>query len=166
VSIVVGITEISAIVAAAGVLVGVVYYVLQLRHQSRVRQTELVMRLYSQFTSIEFQKLWEEVLKSEAKDLDDYRNKFGMAKLWSVGLFFEGIGILLKRKLIDIELVDDMFTTPIEWTWLKIRKIVLEARKVGNQPEILEWFEYLYNEMKRREQKLQQSKAEFIPKIS
>jgi len=69
VSIVVGITEISAIVAAAGVLVGVVYYVLQLGRQSRVRQTELVMRLYSQFTNIEFQILGEEVLKSEAKDL-------------------------------------------------------------------------------------------------
>jgi hypothetical protein len=36
---------------------------------------------------------------------------------------------------------------------------VLEGRKVRNQPEVLEWFEYLYNEMKKREQKLQQLKA-------
>jgi len=45
-----------------------------------------------------------------------------------------------------------MFTTPIEWTWLKIRKIVLEARKVGNQPEIEEWLEYLYDTMKKYQQ--------------
>jgi len=90
--------------------------------------------------------------EERSQRLGDYRNKFGMAKLWSVGLFFEGIGILLKRKLIDIELVDDMFTTPIEWTWLKIRKIVLEARKVGNQPEIEEWLEYLYDTMKKYQQ--------------
>jgi hypothetical protein len=29
----------------------------------------------------------------------------------------------------------------------------LEARKVRNQPEIFEWFEYLYNETKKREQR-------------
>jgi hypothetical protein len=58
-------------------------------------------------------------------------------------MFFEGIGILLKRRFIDIERVDDMFTTPIKWTWEKMENIILEARKVENQPEILEWFEYL-----------------------
>ena len=34
------ITEISAIVAAAGVLFGVAYYILDMRHQTKVRQTE------------------------------------------------------------------------------------------------------------------------------
>jgi len=155
----VDISTVSIVVASAGVLVAAIYYVLQIRHQNRMRQTDLVMKLYVQFSSLEFQKLWEEILKREAKDLDDYRHKYGTAELWSVGLFFEGIGILLKRKLIDIELVDDMFTTPIKWTWLKIKDIVLEARKVRNQPEIVEWFEYLYNEMKKREQKLQYSTA-------
>jgi len=156
---VVDIQTVSIAIASAGVLIAAIYYVLQLRHQNRMRHTDLVMKLYVQFSSLEFQKLWEEILKREAKDLDDYRHKYGTAELWSVGLFFEGIGILLKRKLIDIELVDDMFTTPIKWTWLKIKDIVLEARKVRNQPEIVEWFEYLYNEMKKREQKLQHSTA-------
>jgi hypothetical protein len=68
-------------------------------------------------------------------------------------MFFEGIGILLKRKLIDIELVDDMFTSPIKWSWEKYKDVVLETRKVENQPEIFEWFEYLYNEMKKRKQR-------------
>jgi len=155
----VDIQTISIVIASAGVLVAAIYYVLQIRHQNRMRQTDLVMKLYVQFSSLEFQKLWEEILKREAKDFDDYRHKYGTAELWSADLFFEGIGILLKRKLIDIELVDDMFTTPIKWTWLKIKDIVLEARKVRNQPEIVEWFEYLYNEMKKREQKLQYSTA-------
>jgi hypothetical protein len=43
----VDITEISAVVAAAGVLVGVVYYVLEVRHQTRIRQTDFITRLYS-----------------------------------------------------------------------------------------------------------------------
>jgi len=148
----VDITEISAVVAAAGVLVGVVYYILEIRNQNRMRQTELVMKLYSQFNSFEFQKVWYEVLKREAKDYYDYEKKYGLAEFTAIDIFFEGIGILLKRKLIGIELVDDMFTTPIKWTWEKMKDITLEWRKVRNQPEIGEWLEYLYNEMQKREQ--------------
>jgi hypothetical protein len=155
----VDIQTVSIAVASASVVAGVIYYAFQIRHQNKIRHTDLVMKLYSQFNNLEFQKVWEEVLNRQAKDYDDYRNKYGMAEVTAVGMFFEGIGILLKRKLIDIELVDDMFTTPIKWTWEKIKEQTLETRRVRNQPEILEWFEYLYNEMKKREQKLQQSKA-------
>jgi hypothetical protein len=65
----ISITEISAIVAAAGVLVGVVFTVLQLRDLVKTRQTDLIMRLYSRFGSERFQKTWEEVMGREAKSL-------------------------------------------------------------------------------------------------
>jgi hypothetical protein len=156
----VDIQTVSIAVASASVVAGVIYYSLQIRHQNlqiqqqtKMRQTDLVMRLYSQFNSLEFQKTWNELLKREAKDWNDYDKKYGFVEATAVGMFFEGIGILLRRNLIDIELVDDMFTTPIKWTWEKMKDITLEYRKVRNQPEILEWFEYLYNEMKKREQR-------------
>ena len=162
----VDVQTISIAIASASVVAGVIYYSLQIRHQNlqiqqqnKIRQTDLVMKLYSQFNSLEFQKMWHNVLNRQAKDYDDYHNKYGMAEVTAVGMFFEGIGILLKRKLIDIELVDGMFTTPVKRTWEKLRDIALEARKVRNEPTDFEWFEYLYNEMKKREQKLQQSKA-------
>lgn len=50
----VDITEISAIVAAAGVLVGVVYYILEIRHQIKMRQIDLLARLYSTMTGKEW----------------------------------------------------------------------------------------------------------------
>jgi len=152
VSIVVDIQTVSIAIASAGVFAAAVYYIFQIRHQTRMRQTDLVMKLYSQFNSFEFQKVWYEILKREAKDYYDYEKKYGLAEFTAIDIFFEGIGILLRRKLIDIELVDDMFTTPIKWTWEKMKDITLEWRKVRNQPEIGEWLEYLYNEMKRREQ--------------
>jgi hypothetical protein len=149
----VDIQTVSIAVASVSVVVGVIYYAFQIRHQNKMRQTDLVMKLYSQFNSLEFQKIWEEVMNREAKNYDDYHKKYGNAEVIAVGMFFEGIGILLKRKLIGIELVDDMFTTPIKWTWEKMKDITLELREIRNRPEILEWFEYLYNEMKKREQR-------------
>jgi len=147
------IRTVSIAIASAGVFVAAIYYILQIRHQTKVRQTDLIMRLYSQFNSLEFQKILEEVLNRDGKDYGDYYEKYGTAEVTAVGLFFEGIGILLKRKLIDIELVDDMFSTDIKWTWEKMKDITLELRKIRNRPEIFEWFEYLYNEMKKREQR-------------
>jgi len=143
---------ISIAIASAGVFAAAIYYIFQIRHQTRIRQTDLVMRLYSQFSSLEFAKVLEEVLNREEKNYDDYRKKYGLAEVTAVGMFFEGIGILLKRRLIDRELVDDMFTSDIKWTWEKLKDLTLAGRKVRYQPEIFEWFEYLYNEMKKREQ--------------
>jgi hypothetical protein len=154
----VDIQTISIAIASSGILVAAIYYILQIRHQTKLRQTDLVMKLYSQFSSLEFQKIYQEILKREVKDYYDYDKKYGWAEATTIGMFFEGIGILLRRNLIDIELVDDMFTSPIKWTWEKIKDLTLEARKVRNQPEILEWFEYLYNEMQKREQQLAKAK--------
>ena len=155
----VDIQTISIAIASASVVAGVIYYSLQIRHQNlqiqqqnKIRQTDLVMKLYSQFNSLEFQKMWHNVLNREAKNYNEYNEKYGPAEVTAVGMFFEGIGILLKRELIDIELVDDMFTMPINDTWLKIKDMTFEIRNIRNQPTILEWFEYLYNEMKKREQ--------------
>ena len=119
---------VSIAIASAGVFLAAIYYILQIRHQTKMRQADLIVKLYSQFSSLEFTKVVGEVLKREAKDYDDYRNKYGMAEVAAVGNFFEGIGILLKRKLIDIELVDDMFTSPIKWTWEKTRDLTMEMR--------------------------------------
>ena len=155
----VGITEISAIVAAVGVLVGVVFTVLQLRDLVKTRQTDLIMRLYSRFGSEGFQKALEKVRRREALSFHDYEEKYGWAEWITIGTFYEGIGILLSRKLIDIGLVDDLFTSPIKMAWELMKTTIIEARKERGQPTIFEWFEYLHNEMKKREQKLQQSKV-------
>jgi hypothetical protein len=113
------------------------------------------MRLYSRFGSERFQRTWEEVMGREAKSLRDYGEKYGWAEWTAFGLFFEGIGVLLHRKLIDIDLVDDLLTAPVKMAWDKMKDNVIEIRKEEGQPTIFEWFEYLYNEMQKREQRRQ-----------
>jgi len=68
-------------------------------------------------------------------------------------LFFNGIGVLLQSNLADIELIDKLFGYMVIWLWEISKPIVEGNRKHFNQPRSLEWFEYLYNEMKKREQK-------------
>jgi len=152
------ISTLSVVVAAASVLVGVIFALMQLRDFVRTRQTDLVMRLYSAYGSREFQEAWVETLRLEFKDYNDYLRKYGATSekpvytsVNMVAAFFEGIGILLRRKLVNMDLVDDLFSSDIIITWQKMKPIVDGWRKHFNRPQISEWFEYLYNEMNRRE---------------
>jgi hypothetical protein len=154
----VDITEISAVVAAAGVLVGVVYYILDMRNQSRVRQTELVMKLYSTFDTLEFLEAWHRIFwMPDPKDYDDFVKKLeGKRYIASYVLnFYEEVGILLQRKLIDIGLVDALLGNSTKNIWEKIRIPIEYVRKSGIDPRAYENVEYVYNEMKKREQKPQ-----------
>ena len=150
----VDISSVSVVVAAASVVAGVVYYSFQLRNQTKVRQTDLIMRLYSTRDSKEFQESWKKVMAKEFEEYKDYKKWYDWSDFIVVGLFFEGIGILLHRKLIDIGLVDDLFSYIIKTTWEKIRLVAEGVRKHNNAPQIYEWFEHLYNEMEKREQPL------------
>ena len=100
----------------------------------------------------------------EYDDLADYVRRYAadaevLAAGYSVGVFFEGIGVLVKRKLVNMDLVDDLLSSDIVSTWEKMKPLAEGIRKRFAHPQALEWFEYLCNEMKKREQKLQQSKA-------
>ena len=141
-------------VAAAGVLIAVIYYILDIRNQAKLRKTDLVMRLYSAFGSSEFVEAWEIMRKREFTDYETYEKKYGLSAYMQVSTLFEEVGILLGRRLIDNDLVDDLFTVPVRLAWERMKVLIQEDRKQTNEPRTWEWFEYLYNEMKKREQKL------------
>jgi len=97
----------------------------------------------------------------EFKDYNDYLKKYGATSekpvytsVNMVAAYFEEVGLLLRRKLIDISLVDDLQSSDIILTWHKMKPIVEGWRKHFNRPQISEWFEYLYNEMRKREEQL------------
>ena len=156
----VDITEISAIVAAAGVLIGVAYYILDMRNQALLRKTDLVMRLFSTFASVDHRTAGKKVIWIDYKDYDDYVKKYGAPNseepiptaVDTVLYFYEEVGVLLSKKLIDIDLVDQLFGYNIMLVGAKVMPILEEGRKRLNVPRFWLNFEYLYNEMKKREQ--------------
>jgi hypothetical protein len=68
---VVDIQTVSIVIASASVVAGVVYYALQLGHQTKIRQTDLVMRLYSTYGSNEFREALIKVMNLQFKDYED-----------------------------------------------------------------------------------------------
>jgi hypothetical protein len=175
VSIVVDIQTVSIMLAPASVMAGVIYYAFQIRHQShmiqqqnRIRETDLVMGLYSTLSSKEFQEAWYKIWNLDFRDYNDFVKRYGSITAETpiniafsvVFNFFDGIGVLLHKRLADIDQIYNLFSEWVIVTWEKMRPAV-EGFKKQHEKEMprlkksFHWFEYLYNEMKKREQQLQ-----------
>jgi hypothetical protein len=151
---VVGVTEISAIVAAVSVVVGVVLTVVELRNLVQQRKSDLLVRLFSTVGSKDWLEAWMRIRDRETLDYDDYKEKYGFVEANEVFVFFEMAGRLVKKRLIDIDLLP-FAHGQVKATWEKMNPILEGSRKRFNEQRIGYGFEYLYNEMKKREQKLQ-----------
>jgi hypothetical protein len=146
----VDIQTISIAVASASVTVAAIYYAFQIRNQNRMRQTDLTVRLYQQLTSKPFMNYWRQAMTREEKDYNEYVKKQGAVELLQISTYFEGVGILLHRKLLDIDMARELFGEPMKSIWEKNEPILKEMHS-----DKCFWFEYLYNEVKKKEQKLQ-----------
>lgn len=160
VSIVVDIPTISIAVASASVLVASIYYSFQMRHQTKLRRTDIILRLNTQFTSEGFQKALWRVSDSEFKDFDDWMKRYRfpsqddvVVSCQIVSSFFEELGVLLSERLLDINLARKLFTGDVDRFWEKYEPVVIGMRKKSGRPTLYEWFEYYYNEMRKREQR-------------
>ena len=78
------IPSISALVAAVGVVVGVVLAILELRNITKTRQMELIMAIYSLFGTGEYIGAWEKIRTREIRDYDGYVKRHGLADFMQV----------------------------------------------------------------------------------
>ena len=156
-----------------GILVGVFYYIMTIRANQRnqeialknqeltlesqqqateTRQAQLFMQIYNTWSSRETIDIRKELQLWEWTDYDDFIRKYGAdsnpeawASFQELGNFYEGIGVLIKRQLIDPTFVDDLMSGATLWGWEKFGGLVREYRIRENVPFLYEFWEYLYN---------------------
>jgi hypothetical protein len=157
------IPSISAIVAAVGVIIGVVFTVLQLKDLAKTRRTDLFIKVYSIWGSARFSKAARRFVAAEVKDYADFVKKQGPqtsietepSQIWLdidlIGWFFNEIGFLVNERLVSAESVYRLLGYWIILSWEKMQPLVYGWRSQYNMPESFSWYEYLYNEMKKRE---------------
>jgi hypothetical protein len=155
----VDIQTVSIAIASAGVFAGVIYYILEIRHQSRLRQTESVIRLspFFNMNAREMQEAITQVCSIEYENYDDYLERYSgkpeNTMLKMLGNYFEGIGILVSKKLVEADIVYNFWGDIIKSSWVKIKPLVPDMRKDSGDLNMFVFWEYLYNEMKKREQR-------------
>jgi hypothetical protein len=160
----VDISTISIVVASIGVLAAVVSFLYEVRRQSRLKQSESIMKLSPWFNinAVEMQEAIAKVCSMEFKDYDDYLAKYNgkpEQTLFKVlGNYYEGIGVLVHRRLVDVDVVCDFWGDIIISTWEQFQPIISGMRKDQGDPSILMFWESLYHELKMRQQKFELNK--------
>ena len=148
-------------------VVGIVYYLTIMRNSQinqelarkaqeqavETRQAQLFMQIYSKFTDENFNRNFFETQDWQWQDTDDYIEKYEKpiephAKWATLANYFEGVGVLVKRGLIDVSLMDDLMSGAIMRFWEKFEGFIKETRIRYNFPQRAEYIEYLYNQVK------------------
>ena len=158
------------------------YYINTLRNtrknqelQLETRQSNMFMELYETYRSPEFRMQHSTIIQQQWEDYDDFMEKYGpetnpeaWANWMSVGSFFNGIGVLLKKGLVDIALVEELLVMTTFVSWIRIGPIVREwrarpreysAKARSSKYSLFHGFEYLYNELKKRDQEYKDLKT-------
>jgi len=111
------IQTVSIAIASASVVIAAIYYIFQLRHQTRMRETDFIVRLYSTYGSKEFHDMVMELQGLQFNDYEDFVKKYGpwfskgpaQTAVYVVATYLSEVGVLLHRKIIDIDFFYDVF---------------------------------------------------------
>ncbi len=147
------------VLTGIGIIVSILYYTTTLQNANKTRQAQLFMNLYDTYHSPEFRKKWHDLMRREWTDIEDWQRKYGqnsedLADYTSMLSFFNGIGVLLHRKLIDIEMVDDLLSVNIRGFWSHYKSTVYWTREVIDEPKLYYYTEYLYDETMKKHDKI------------
>ena len=145
------IAAVSVVIAACSVVAASTFYSFQIRNLRRTRKTDLAMRLYATWDSLEFMEAFHEIYWADTRNLDSLLESLGGRRYVGsyVFSFYDQIGALLLLDLIDIEVVDELLGNSTKQIWEKVENIIREIRRSADDPRLYENFEYLYDVMCR-----------------
>ena len=159
--------SLSYVAAALGVCVAAIYYVMNLRISQRnqelslktqqqtleTRQAQMFMNIYQQTTSKDFTSAWNTFMSGQWENYREYRElyqnkEFANASM-ILGMYWEGLGVLVKEGFLPIRLVALLITGMTRAFWEKLKPINEEARVDLGFERWMSETEYLYDELLR-----------------
>ena len=164
--------SVSYIAGALGVCVAAVYYVINLRISQRnqdlmlkaqetsvktqretleTRQAQMFMNIYSQTTTKDFTSAWNNFASYRWKTYDEYsklvQKKEFIDSFTIIGMYYEGLGVLVRKGYLDIEMVALLICGMTRHFWEKLIPIKEQVRAESGFSRWLSETEYLYDEL-------------------
>jgi hypothetical protein len=148
-------------VAATGVLVAAVFYILNLREQRRnmrltleTRRINLIDSLSIRVINANGMKSYFELMNYEWTNYEDFEKKYGSdnnidsaAKRYSLWSDYNTMGTMVRRGIMKVEDLYDMGMLGLVFLWAKYKPIIEEGRRRYNGKNYMKDFEYLANEI-------------------
>jgi hypothetical protein len=135
------VVDVSAIrdtVVAVSVTLGIVIAVIELRGMARDRRTRLVLDVFSHVGTLEFSEQFAKIMNAEFKDAKEAEEKCSFVALSMVARYYEGVGLLIRRELVDTDLIFE--SLPLDVMWNKMKLWCIDKRSI--KPDSYIHFEY------------------------
>ena len=142
---------------AISVILGVIYYMINLRETTRNRRVTLTNALIQSFVSEEVSRRWLEIMQAEWENFDDFFKRYDStvnldfyAKRDSFFRTFDIWGYQYMSGYLDIGTLWTVGDEAVAMTWMKYGPILEEYKARGGYTKhVFEHFEYLAYEMSK-----------------
>jgi len=155
--------SVSYIAGALGVCVAAIFYILNLRISQRnmkttleTRKLQFVTSITTQLLSEEGQRRYGELMNMEWTDYDDFEKKYGSdynldnyAKRMSMWNTFNTMGMLVREKLVESEVLYRINNIDPLFMWSKFKDVIAENRRRYGGKDNFSDFELLNDEILR-----------------
>lgn len=131
------------VVTIFGVIAGFTYYFLTVQNTIKARKIQLLREINEYFTGERSNLPFYQMMNMQWDDYEDFNNKYGInadiefyderIRLWRNMNY---TGLLLKNGLIDVSSYVQYIGDNTPLVWNKFKPIVLEMRKIYDNPEI------------------------------
>ena len=149
--------------------IGVIYHIMTLRNTRKnqelslksqeqaleTRQVQLFMNVYSRFDNPVLMNSYVKAAYQEWSDFDDWYTKYGpqsdvdgYASWLHLNNSIQGIGVLVRKNLVDVGIVYDLMGTMVARHWEKAEPLVRGLRE-RFQVKMYNDVEFLYNELRK-----------------
>jgi hypothetical protein len=142
------------LVTTITVIFGVMFAVFEVLHMRARRRQNAALALVASYQTPAFSKAIVKALdvpdavsraELERRLGDDGDGAFLLMTTW------ESLGILVHKREVSLELVEDFFSGPISVSWTKYQKVVEEMREKLGRDTYFEWFQWLAERVQEHE---------------
>lgn len=141
-------------IATATFVVGAIFTVVQLSHTRRAREREVALEILRLLQTPDFARalrLMYDLEPGLSREEVERRLGADMNIVYAMMISWESLGILVFRRQLDLQLVDDFVSGSLLLSWRKLERYVKEERVARGRDTLLEWFQWLAERMRERE---------------
>ena len=130
--------QILSALTSIALILGVVIALFQLRGLRAQRQVEQVLRAYMPFLEENLTRAYWRVHNWDYAAFEDFQKRATLddwTDLDQVTTFFEMMGVLYKRGMAKLDLLDDLFAGSLLLSWKRLAPLVRGYRESANVPD-------------------------------
>lgn len=151
-------SELIDLFTALTVLAGLGFAVAQVRHFRLAREREIALEMLRSYQTRDFAAASHIILDlphglSPQEVEDRLGDKMDLIFVFLATL--ESLGVLVYRREVSLDVVDDYFSGLIDICWQKLGPYIRYVRQRENRETLGEWIEWLHDRMAERERNTQ-----------